>query len=105
MYNQERLQRAQILLDLFEENCGHVPGSLEEIGVWALENHGNLDSKIEYRAAKLLRQTSEQVVQKSEPGASWFYPLLGLRRSLRRWNRRAGARKGAARSNYRTTTP
>jgi len=89
MCNQERLQRAQILLDLFEEDCGYVPASLEEIGVWALENHGQLDSKIEYRVAGLLGQTREQVVQESEPGTSWFYSLLGLCHSLRRRNRYA----------------
>jgi hypothetical protein len=85
MCNQERLQRAQILLDLFEEDCGHVPASFQEIGVWALESHGHLDSKIEYRLAKLLRQTPEQGVQESEPVASRFYALLVLRRGFRRW--------------------
>jgi hypothetical protein len=32
--DRERLQRAQILLDLFEEDCGRAAITLKEVGVW-----------------------------------------------------------------------
>jgi hypothetical protein len=64
--DRERLQRAQILLDLFEEDCGRAPATLKEVGVWALENQGLLDSRIEHRAAGMLRQDSEAGRQQSD---------------------------------------
>jgi hypothetical protein len=66
MCDRERLQRAQILLDLFEEDCGRAPGTLEEVGVWALENRDHLDTRIEHRTAGMLHRDSEASKQQSD---------------------------------------
>jgi hypothetical protein len=57
--DRERLQRAQILLDLFEEDCGRAAVTLKEVGVWALENNGHLGLRIEHRLAQPLRRNSD----------------------------------------------
>jgi hypothetical protein len=57
--DRERLQRAQILLDLFEEDCGRAAVTLKEVGVWALENNGHVDLRIEHRLAQPLRRNSD----------------------------------------------
>jgi hypothetical protein len=56
--DRERLQRAQILLDLFQEDCGRGAITLKEVGVWAPENNGHLDLRIEHRLEDLLRRNS-----------------------------------------------
>jgi hypothetical protein len=78
--DRERLQKAQILLDLFEEACGRAPASLKEVGVWALENRGRLDSMIEHRLAGVLRRDSETSNQQS--GAVFRKPPPRGRRSV-----------------------
>jgi hypothetical protein len=53
--DRERLQRARILLDLFEEDCGRAAVTLEEVGVWALEKDGHLDLRIEAQIGGIRR--------------------------------------------------
>ena len=82
--DRERLQRAQILLDLFEEDCGRAPDTLKEVGVWALENHGHLDLKIEHRAAGMLRRDSKRSNNQSDSVISFRWPLQRSRNFLGR---------------------
>src|SRR5256885_1638089 len=73
----ERLQRAQVLLDLFEQDCGRAAVTLKEVGVWALENYGHLDFRIEHRLAELAHRNSENSKQQADP-------VLSFRRRPRR---------------------
>ena len=58
--DRERLQKAQILLDLFEEDCGRTADTLEEVGEWAVKNRGHLDVRMERRLLELLHRKPEQ---------------------------------------------
>jgi hypothetical protein len=80
--DRERFQRAQILLDLFEKDCGRAAVTLKEVGVWALRNHGHLDLRIEHRLAELVRRNSEDSKRESDAVISFRRPPRGWR-SLR----------------------
>jgi|SRR5271166_3165696 len=67
-----RLQKAQILLDLFTEDCGRAADSLEEVGEWAVKNRGHLEVRMGCRLLELelLRRNSEQQVDRLPAGSA-----------------------------------
>jgi hypothetical protein len=74
----ERLQRAQILLDLFEEDCGRAAVTLKEVGIWAIKNRDHLELRTERRLLELLRRNPDRRDQQANA-------FIGVRRPPPGW--------------------
>jgi hypothetical protein len=79
----ERLQRAQILLDLFEEDCGRAAVTMEEVGVWAIKNRDHLELRMDHRLLELLRRNPGDSKQQANADIGVRRPPPGWR-SVRR---------------------
>jgi hypothetical protein len=79
----ERLQRAQILLDLFEEDYGRAAVTMKEVGVWAIKNRDHLELRMEHRLLELLRRNPDDSKQHANADIGVRRPPPGWR-SVRR---------------------
>jgi hypothetical protein len=76
----ERLQKAQILLDLFEQDCGRAAVTLEEVGDWAVQNREHLKLRMKRRLLELLLRNPDDSKLQCPADA-----VIGFRRPPRGW--------------------